>query len=85
MAPKVARFGSDMVQGERSRVDHSSQGASEETVFLGTHGEQDQPIDLIRAAVDITKEAARAISITALEAVREGALFMGVILSLIHI
>ncbi len=41
--------------------------------------EIEEPIDLIRAAVDVTKEAARAISITALEAVREGALFMGVI------
>ena len=36
-------------------------------------------IDIVRAAVDITKEAARAISITAIEAVRESALFMGVI------
>ena len=39
----------------------------------------DQPIEIVRATVDITKEAAHAISITALEAVREGALFMGVI------
>ena len=43
---------------------------------LGHDGDQ---IDIVRAAVDITKEAARAISITALEAVRESALFMGVI------
>ena len=36
-------------------------------------------LDRVRSAVSITKEAVRAISITALEAVREGALFMGVI------
>ena len=36
-----------------------------------------EPIDRIRATVDLTKEAARAISITAMEAVREGAVFMG--------
>ena len=41
--------------------------------------DQEQSIDIIRATVDITKEAVHAISITALEAVREGALFMGVI------
>ena len=40
---------------------------------------QEEQIDLVRAAVDITKEAARAISITAIEAVRESALFMGVL------
>ena len=40
---------------------------------------QEEQIDLVRAAVDITKEAARAISITAIEAVRESAIFMGVI------
>jgi len=39
----------------------------------------DQSIEIVRSAVEITKEAAHAISITALEAVREGALFMGVI------
>ena len=42
-------------------------------------GHNEEQIDIVRAAVDITKEAARAISITALEAVRESALFMGVI------
>ena len=44
---------------------------------LETSGEQS--IEIVRATVDVTKEAAHAISITALEAVREGALFMGVI------
>ena len=41
--------------------------------------ESDQALDIIRGAVEVTKEAAHAISITALEAMREGALFMGVI------
>ena len=36
-------------------------------------------LERVRSAVTITKEAVRVISITALEAVREGALFMGVI------
>ena len=36
-------------------------------------------IDRVRETVGMTREAVRAISITALEAVREGALFMGVI------
>ena len=50
------------------------------------------PIEKVRTAVNITKEAVHAISITALETLREGAVFMGVIgsrgellLSLIHI
>ena len=41
--------------------------------------EHEEQLDIVRATVDITKEAARAISITALEAMRESALFMGVI------
>ena len=36
-------------------------------------------IDLVRSAVKMTKDATRAISITALETIREGAIFMGVI------
>jgi len=41
--------------------------------------EIEQSLDVFRSAVKITKEAAHAISITAIEAVREGALFMGVL------
>ena len=41
--------------------------------------EIEQSLDVLRSAVNITKEAAHAISITAIEAVREGALFMGVL------
>ncbi|MBR79891.1 MAG: hypothetical protein CMA88_03800 [Euryarchaeota archaeon] len=68
-----------MVQGEESRLYASSSEAKEQPLAPASQDVMDEPIDLIRAAVDVTKEAARAISITALEAVREGALFMGVI------
>ena len=37
------------------------------------------PIEKVRNAVNVTKEAVHAISITALETLREGAFFMGVI------
>jgi|TARA_B100001105_G_scaffold251836_1_gene242317 phytoene synthase len=37
------------------------------------------PIERVRSAVNLTKEAVHAISITALETIREGAVFMGVI------
>ena len=56
------------------------QGISpEDQEFIEPIEEIEESIDIIRAAVDVTKEAARAISITAIEAVREGAIFMGVI------
>ena len=51
----------------------------EDRVYIEHPDHQEEQIDIVRAAVDITKEAARAISITAIEAVRESALFMGVI------
>ena len=51
----------------------------DDRVYIEQSGRQEEQIDIVRAAVDITKEAARAISITAIEAVRESALFMGVI------
>ena len=79
MGPMVARLGSAMVQGEEFQAGKlSDQSASGHDKSLGAQL-QDESIDVIRSAVGITKEAARAISITALEAVREGALFMGVI------
>ena len=37
------------------------------------------PIEKVRTAVNVTREAVHAISITALETLREGAVFMGVI------
>ncbi len=43
----------------------------EESNFVGEIDQSGDQIDIVRAAVNITKEAARAISITALEAVRE--------------
>ena len=79
VGPMVARLGSAMVQGEEFQAGKlSDQSASGHDKSLGGQL-QDESIDVIRSAVGITKEAARAISITALEAVREGALFMGVI------
>lgn len=40
---------------------------------------QNEGIEVVRSAVSMTREAARAISITALETLREGARFMGVL------
>ncbi len=40
---------------------------------------QPEGIEVVRSAVSMTREAARAISITALETIREGARFMGVL------
>ena len=40
---------------------------------------QSEGIEVVRSAVSMTREAARAISITALETLREGARFMGVL------
>ena len=56
---------------DSEKIENSPHSSSQDQDF--------EPIDRIRATVDLTKEAARAISITAMEAVREGAVFMGVI------
>ena len=55
------------------------EGELHESIFPEPSPSQEEQIDIVRATVGLTKEAARAISITASEAVREGALFMGVI------
>ena len=52
---------------------------SERSVSLIEPDIEAKGIDRVRETVGMTKEAVRAISITALEAVREGAVFMGVI------
>ena len=52
---------------------------SERSVSLIESDIDSKGIDRVRETVGMTREAVRAISITALEAVREGALFMGVI------
>ena len=54
-------------------------GFRKQTVPLIDSEDEPKRIELVRAAVDLTKEATRAISITALETIREGAIFMGVI------
>ncbi|HIG34340.1 MAG TPA: phytoene/squalene synthase family protein [Candidatus Poseidoniales archaeon] len=68
-----------MAQGTESDSEIIFDAELDESVNSEPLGHNEEQIDIVRAAVDITKEAARAISITALEAVRESALFMGVI------
>ena len=68
-----------MAQGTESDTEIILEAELEGPESLAEIGQTDEQIDIVRATVNITKEAARAISITALEAVRESALFMGVI------
>ncbi|MEC9457600.1 MAG: phytoene/squalene synthase family protein [Candidatus Thermoplasmatota archaeon] len=68
-----------MTQRQDSETSTTPSEGVERSPSLEAFRDQEQSIDIIRATVDITKEAVHAISITALEAVREGALFMGVI------
>ena len=68
-----------MAQSQENRTANIPGDGLERSFYDPDLADHDQPIDIIRAAVDLTKEAAHAISITALEAVREGAIFMGVI------
>ncbi|MBV43421.1 MAG: hypothetical protein CMA54_01380 [Euryarchaeota archaeon] len=68
-----------MSHRQDSRVATMPLDEYQRSIFVGAPSDPEQPIDIIRSAVDLTKEATRAISITALEAMREGALFMGVI------
>ena len=68
-----------MVQDEDLRSRRLSESLIGQKTPEKSFEAEDESIDLIRSAVSVTKEAARAISITALEAFREGALFMGVI------
>ena len=75
----AARFESAMTQRQDSETSTTPSEGVERSPSLEAFRDQEQSIDIIRATVDITKEAVHAISITALEAVREGALFMGVI------
>ena len=75
----AARFESVMTQRQDSETSTTPSEGVERSPSLEAFRDQEQSIDIIRATVDITKEAVHAISITALEAVREGALFMGVI------
>ena len=67
-----------MAQSQDTRAADMPDDGLQWKPYVGDFDDADQPIDRIRAAVDLTKEAAHAISITALEAVREGALFMGI-------
>ena len=68
-----------MEPGKDSDIEIVLEGELHEPSFPDPSTSQEEQIDIVRATVGLTKEAARAISITAIEAVREGALFMGVI------
>ena len=68
-----------MEPSKDSDIEIVLEGELHQPIFPEPPTSQEEQIDIVRAAVGLTKEAARAISITAIEAVREGALFMGVI------
>ena len=75
----VARLGNSMTQRQDSDSDTAAGYGAGRSISLYEADEPARGIERVRSAVSLTKEAAHAISITALEAVREGALFMGVI------
>ena len=68
-----------MTQRQDSGSDTTAEYGAGQSISLYEADEPARGIERVRSAVSLTKEAARAISITALEAVREGAIFMGVI------
>ena len=68
-----------MSKAEEMRESTTVEFISERSVSLIESDIDSKGIDRVRETVGMTREAVRAISITALEAVREGALFMGVI------
>ena len=51
----------------------------ERSISLVDADVENKGIEGVRSTVSLTREAARAISITALETIREGARFMGVV------
>ena len=63
-------------EGETQSMDLDSASLSD--IILDQEREADVPIENIRSKVSLTRDAARAISITAFETLREGAKFMGV-------
>ena len=79
MDPDTALLWRVMEPGKDSDIEIVLEGELHEPSFPDPSTSQEEQIDIVRATVGLTKEAARAISITAIEAVREGALFMGVI------
>ncbi len=68
-----------MAERQVSDFEIANGGFRKQAVPLIDSENEHKRIELVRAAVDLTKEATRAISITALETIREGAIFMGVI------
>ncbi|MGY8703414.1 MAG: hypothetical protein ACKVGY_03680, partial [Candidatus Poseidoniales archaeon] len=68
-----------MVERQVSDFGDFNEVAIKQTISLIEAENEPKRIEIVRAAVDLTKEATRAISITALETIREGAIFMGAI------
>lgn len=68
-----------MTERQVSEIEIFNGGFQKQTLALLEAEDEPKRIELVRAAVDLTKEATRAISITALETIREGAIFMGAI------
>ena len=66
---------------QRSRTDPETgvRYDLERSISLVDPEVQPEGIEVVRSAVSMTREAGRAISITALETIREGARFMGVL------
>ena len=79
MDPDTALLWRVMEPGKDSDIEIVLEGELHEPSSPDPSTSQEEQIDIVRATVGLTKEAARAISITAIEAVREGALFMGVL------
>ena len=63
-------------EGETQSMNLDSSSLSD--IILDQEREANVPIENIRSKVSLTRDAARAISITAFETLREGAKFMGV-------
>ena len=68
-----------MVQREKTDSASGIRYDVERSISLVETDSDSERIEIVRATVSITRDAARAISITALEALRESARFMGVI------
>ncbi len=67
------------MKGEAKTESVRRVGTASESTMSSENDVKTPPIDSIRSKVSLTRDAARAISITALETIREGAKFMGVV------
>jgi len=69
----------DMVERQSMDFENTQDFLNKNNVSLIDSDIEPKRIEIVRAAVKMTKDATRAMSITALETIREGAIFMGVI------